>query len=220
MIQAVCFDMDGTLIDTEVLWTEAIQSHLHNHQITLPKADVERLVYGRSWSDIYAEIIQQYPDIEESQQEMSSGIQTHYFRLREARDIRIMPSIELLRQLADSLPVCIVSGSEAHMVEHGIEIMGIAECLAFFLSGDRYSPGKPSPVCYQMAAERLGMPPEQCLVFEDSKAGVLSAKAAGMWCVALVQPGRPQQDVSQADQIVETLADFDLDEFTQKIAAA
>ncbi len=68
--------------------------------------------------------------------------------------------------------------------------------------------GKPDPAPYLLAAERLGVAPEACVAFEDSRAGVLSAKAAGMRVVALQRPGAPKQDLSDADEVLMELGDF------------
>jgi sugar-phosphatase len=65
--------------------------------------------------------------------------------------------------------------------------------------------GKPDPAPYLLAAEQLGVPPGECVAFEDSRAGVLSAKAAGMRVVALQRPGAPPQDLSEADLVADDL---------------
>jgi len=88
--------------------------------------------------------------------------------------------------------------------------LGLRDAVSFSLGAEDYGPGKPDPSCFLMAAERLGVNPEQCVVFEDSAAGVLAAKSAGMSCVALVRPGLPEQDVTSADRVVEDLGDFDI----------
>lgn len=213
MIDAVFFDMDGTLLDTEILWTESNRSYLEKHGVVLTAQEILDLTYGIAWREIYQELIRKYPHLTDSMEEMSRQIQEVYNRLRGQQDIRIHNSIALLRELAEDYPIAIVSGSESHMVEAGIEMMGIGDCVDFYLSGDRYSPSKPDPTCYLMAAQRLEVDPQRCLVFEDSQAGVNAAKRAGMYCVALARDGRPAQDVSNADHILGDLGDFCMEEF-------
>ena len=87
----------------------------------------------------------------------------------------------------------------------------VGPLLSFSIAAEDYTRGKPDPECFLLAARRLAVPPAQCMVFEDSAAGVRAAKAAGMACVALVREGRPRQDVSAADLVVRDLTDFDPD---------
>ncbi|MDP8244009.1 MAG: HAD family phosphatase [Candidatus Hinthialibacter antarcticus] len=213
MIEAFLFDMDGTLLDTEVLWLESVQSFLQEQSILLPREEALSVVYGIAWSDIYQELRRRYPQLQQSKDAMSKVICEHFFRLREQRDIRIHSSVELLKQLATTHPIAIVSGSDSKFIEYGIDLMDIRSLLKFYLGGEHYSPGKPDPCCYQMAAQRLGLSPDACLVFEDSSAGIRAAKAAGMHCVALARSGRPMQDVELADMILNDLAAFSLDEY-------
>ena len=69
----------------------------------------------------------------------------------------------------------------------------------------------------QNIAEKLGLPPSECLVFEDSSAGVKGAKSADMHCVALVQQGRPPQDVSGADLVLNNLSEFSLEDYMESL---
>jgi len=88
-------------------------------------------------------------------------------------------------------------------------MMDAADCIAFYLGASDYPFGKPHPSGFLMAAERLGVEPANCVVFEDSAVGVAAGKAAGMKVVALAQPLRPKQDVAAADLILDDLGKFD-----------
>jgi beta-phosphoglucomutase-like phosphatase (HAD superfamily) len=95
-------------------------------------------------------------------------------------------------------------------VEEAASLMKVKDLLAFCLGADDYPKGKPDPGCFLKAAEIFGVPPRECLVFEDSTAGVAAAKKAGMYCVGLKRPSAPDQDISAADEIYQDLADFRL----------
>lgn len=213
MIEAICFDMDGTLIDTEVIWVACVRQALEERNASMTHDETLNLVYGSAWRDIYAVLTKRFPHIKESREELSAIIQQYFVNKRNTTDICIHSSIGVLKDMAERFPVCIVTGSEQGFVEYGIEVMGISDDIQFYVSGDQYSPGKPDPVCYRMAAEKFGVAPENCLAFEDSNVGVRSAKGAGMHCIALKREGRPGQDVSMADMIVDDLTRFDLDEY-------
>ncbi len=209
MIQAYLFDLDGTLIDTETIWVEALQAFLNARGHDFSYAQAEALVFGRSWHDIYDDVIRTYHDLEMDIREMEQEIAPFFRQLSSERDVRIHNSIDLLRALSTHTPTCIVSGSTRETIERAIYDLDIENCLQFFLGAEDYSPGKPDPACYRLAAEKLQAEPERCVVFEDSAAGVLSAKANGMLCVALRRSGAPDQDVSAADLVLDDLADFD-----------
>ena len=209
MNRAFLFDMDGTLIDTEPLWVEAVVTVLAELGFPLPLPEANRLVYGRSWHDIYREIAARWPGFPLPIQAMQERLTPLFLSLRDQRDIRIHSSIALLRKLAAAHPVALVSGSPRPDVDSGIQLMEIGPLIRFSLASDDYSPGKPDPTCYLQAATRLGLPPAACVVFEDSAAGVRAAKAAGARCVALARPGAAHpQDLSPADEILADLADF------------
>jgi beta-phosphoglucomutase-like phosphatase (HAD superfamily) len=142
---------------------------------------------------------------------MDNEMRRHYNIVKQEKDIRITSSICLLKRLAETHPVGIVSGSPRIAVEENIAALDLRSSIAFALSSEDYQPGKPDPACYLLAAEKLGLPPDRCLVFEDSGAGVMAAKASGMHCVALERPGTPKQDLSMADLVLRDLADFQLE---------
>jgi beta-phosphoglucomutase-like phosphatase (HAD superfamily) len=149
---------------------------------------------------------------------MEVAVREVFLELQQSRDIIIKSSVELLRGLAENYPVAVVSGSPRKDVARGIESLQIGSLLQFFLGAEDYHPGKPDPICYLTAAARMGVLPETCLVFEDSAAGVTSAKVANMYCVGLQRPGRPDQDLHLADAVYGDLSEFEIREFFRGLA--
>ena len=208
---AVFFDLDGTLVDTEVLWLEAIRRAMAERGVELDQARSEKLVYGRSWADIYTEIDATWPGLWRGIDEMGPRTGEHFEQLEAESDVALPGSIALLRELAADHLVAIVSGSTNATIARYIEGLALRDEVRFHLGCECYSPGKPDPAPYLMAAERAQADPAACLVFEDSWAGVTSAKAAGMRCVALSRPSAPAQDVGAADLVLADLGRFRLD---------
>lgn len=213
MIRAFLFDMDGTLLDTEILWVEVIEAYIRDHGFPVTHEEALRLVYGISWDAIYAEMGRLYPGLPRDIGVISAELHRRFLEQRSARDVRIHESIALLKRLAKDYPVAIVSGSGGEHVRQGIEIMGVGGDIAFYLGEEDYAPGKPDPAGYLLAARRLNVLPRECLVFEDSVAGLRAAKGAGMACVLLSRPGRPVQPAPEADGVLSSLADFSIEAF-------
>lgn len=212
-IAAVIFDMDGTLIDSEVLWVEAIEAALTDRNVSVTREAMSRLVYGRAWTDIYADIERLYPDVYASRADIEAFTEPLFKRLSRERDIRIEPSVDLLRKLGRHLPLAIVSGSTRGRILETVQDLDIDDVVDIVLGCEDVDEGKPSPKGFLQAASRLGVVPEACLVFEDSAAGVKAAKAAGMACVALSRTNAEDQVLDAADAVLTTLEDFDPERF-------
>jgi beta-phosphoglucomutase-like phosphatase (HAD superfamily) len=210
-IRVILFDLDGTLVDTELLYLEATERALKDAGCSLEQKQLLDIVYGKSQGDIVSCLTGLFPG--KSLGNLENGIRHHYSIISRDKDIRIPSSIALLKQLSKNYPIGIVSGSPRIAVEEKIEALDIQSSIGFTLCSEDYHPGKPDPACYLLSAGRLGLPPSLCLVFEDSNAGVRAAKAAGMYCVALERPGTQKQDLSLADLVLSDLADFALSDF-------
>ncbi len=211
MIEAYFFDLDGTLLSTEILWIEAMKEAAGARGLEMNMAEATELVIGRALTDIYYAVLEKFPDAFKDVYDMDNALYEHFVKLSSERDTIIPESVALLKKLADQgYPVAIVTGSSRRDLDNAIEQMGLHDKLAFSLSCDDYHIGKPDPTCYVMAADKLGLPYENCCVFEDSTAGIYAAKQAGMKCVALVLEGVPHQDASAADLVLGSLADFDI----------
>ncbi|MBN2064314.1 MAG: HAD family phosphatase [Sedimentisphaerales bacterium] len=209
MLKAFFFDLDGTLLCTEILWIEAMKAAASERGVEMDMAKATSLVIGRALTDIYYAVMESYPGIFRDLNDLDSTLYKYFIKMASERNTRIPGSVELLTRLADDgYPIAIVTGCARRDLENAIKEMQIADKLAFSLSCDDYHIGKPDPTCYKMAADRLGLDYHECCVFEDSTAGIRAAKAAGMKCVALVLEGMPAQDVSAADIVLNNLSDF------------
>lgn len=218
-LSAVIFDLDGTLVDTELLWAGALRDYLAHRGCVCSKSRILDIVFGRSWSDIYHAVIALQPSLAKvSSADMAIDLRTYYVRLRaQGDDIVIASSARLLKKLASAYPVIIVSGSPRADIEEAVSLLGAEPHVRFVLGAEDYAPGKPSPAGFLEGARRLGVPPQECLVFEDSQAGIAAARSAGMRCVALSRPCAHPQDLSEADWVLSDLEQFSVDALERQL---
>ncbi len=208
---AAFFDMDGTLVDSERLYATALCRSLKAMSLCLEEDHSLQLVYGRAWSSIYIDLLKLFPELDADEERLDGMVLKHFHQIRTENpdDFIIEGSRKLLLKLAEKIPVAVVSGSTGQHLAGFVETLGIRKQLRTIVGSEDYARGKPAPHPYLEAARRLGVEPGRCVVFEDSSAGVRSAKAAGMFCVALKRPGAVEQDVSPADHILSDLEDWE-----------
>lgn len=193
MIRAVFFDLDGTLIDTEKFWIEATWNVLTDHyHLSVPYATIESIVLGHAWADIYANLCQLFPEQTWHLNELEDLVETAYRNLTSKGVPAITSSVTALKNLAQqNILIAIVSGSPRKMIAEAIEKLDIKKEVSFYLGSEDYAPGKPAPICYQKAAELSQIPLEDCLVIEDSAAGITAATVAGIRSIAITAVNTP-----------------------------
>lgn len=205
--RAAIFDMDGVLLDTERFYTEATQEivgryghvfdwSLKSNMVGRPAIESARYLVGALRLPMSPE---------------------DYLAEREAMLERLMPTAEAMpgaRELTDGLaaagvPRAVATSSHARFFElkisrHRDWFRGFS---AIVLGDDpRVERGKPAPDIFLVAARELGVAPADCVVVEDSPAGVAAARAAGMQVIGVPYPGLDPSKLSDADLVLESLA--------------
>ena len=207
----VIYDVDGLLLDTEPFYTKAHEVMaakygkvfdwtVKSKMIGLPAQDSANVIIGALGLPM---TVEEYLDQRK--------------RLLEELFPQAEPlpgAVRLTRHLhATGIPQAVATSSDGHNFELKItkhrEWFGIFECLVM---GDdpEIARGKPAPDIFLLAAKRMQAPPGQCLVFEDSPAGVEAARAAGMFTVAVPDPHMDDGVYQNAHQIIRNLNDVDL----------
>ena len=180
---AFLFDLDGTLVDTEALWTKAIVDFVVSRGGRTTYEEILPTVIGRNWLDIDRSLHERFPEIGESSA-MEDAVELRAFYEKYATDpssMRIEGSIAFFRAVSDIAPCAIVSGSPHDDVVAAAKLCGIDDRLALVLGAGEYAAGKPSPSGYIKAAEVLQVNPAQCVVVEDSEVGIAAGLGAGIY---------------------------------------
>jgi HAD superfamily hydrolase (TIGR01509 family) len=119
-----------------------------------------------------------------------------------------MPGVvEVVRALRErGITLAITSSAVRSSIEMILLRLGLRDAFALIVDGSEVTNGKPDPEAYLVTARKLGVRPEECVVIEDSHVGVLAAKRAGMYCIAVRNPhAQIYQDLSAADVVVESM---------------
>ncbi len=215
--QAIIFDMDGLLVDSEPIWQEVevelIESFGYRYSAELRELGIGMRV------DEFAVILQRhYPKLGDSPAAIEAAITE---RMLKASAGRLQPrpgADELVRYAAElDIPRAIASSSSQAIIEHFLPLMAWAELIPQRFSAEFVERGKPAPDIYLHAARQIGIEPAYCLALEDSRAGTQAAIAAGMTCYTV--PDRSHSRLADFaginDKLYDSLDDI-LAEFKSK----
>ena len=127
-------------------------------------------------------------------------------------EIKLMDNFnQLVSSMYDEgFPMAVASSNNRKIVNIIIEKFGLEKYMKFVISGEEVDKGKPDPEIFLTAAKKMNVKPEDCLVIEDATSGVKAAKAAGMKCIGLKNPDHGNQDLSEADLIINNLNELNL----------
>lgn len=203
-IAAVCFDLDGTLVDSEGEAADAIELALAPLSRSL-SAKERDFVVGHGFGEIFA-FIKAGGGVPWSAAEFEEAVYQARLVLFARNGAGELPGArEVVRRISSRWRCALVTGSTRPEAKLMLDALGVRDCFAVTLCAGEYPHGKPSPEPYLQAAVALGVRPEHCVAIEDSTAGIASARTAGMQCIGVRIGNRYGQDQSHAHHVVETL---------------
>ncbi len=204
--QAIVFDMDGTLTDSEEEWDVIRRGLAEEDGVPWPDGATQAMM-GMStpeWSTYLVESVGLRGTPEEAAQRTIGGMADAYHAGR----IPLLPgAVDAVHRMAEVAPLGVASSSPRVLIDAGLELLGVRDLVGVIVSTEEVERGKPHPDGFLAACEQLGVDPASTVAIEDSTNGIKSALAAGMKVVAV--PPRfhpPAADVlERAHAVVDNL---------------
>jgi HAD superfamily hydrolase (TIGR01509 family) len=215
VIDAVVFDLDGVIIDSEELWDE-VRENLARERGGRWSAQAQADMMGMSsteWSRYLHEVV----GLPESPEEINREVVRRMLGRYSDHLPLIDGAVDAVKRLAARWPLGLASSSNRELIDHVLELSGLASCFKVTVSSEEVERGKPAPDVYLEATRRLGVEPSRSVAIEDSASGIRSAHAAGMHVVAI--PNRafpPPADVlALASVVLESIKELDPEVVTE-----
>jgi len=183
VIEAVVFDLDGVLLDTEELWNEA-RLQIVEERGGRWREDAQRAMMGMS-SQEWSPFMHEELGVPDPPEQISAEVVRRLEELYRERLPLIPGALDAVRRLAARWPLAIASSSNRPLIDLFLELTGTAGLFHATVSSDEVERGKPAPDVYIEAARRLEVDPASCAALEDSENGIRSAAAAGMKVIAI-----------------------------------
>jgi HAD superfamily hydrolase (TIGR01509 family) len=208
VIDAVVFDLDGLLLETEEIWDE-VREALARERGGRWSESAQRDMMGMSspeWSRYMHDVV----GLREPPEEINDLVVKRMGE-RYRSHLPLLPgAVQAVDRIAARWPLAIASSSNRQLIDLVLELSGLAKHFRATVSSEEVARGKPAPDVYLEAARRLGIEPTRAAAIEDSDAGIRSAAGAGMRVVAIPNRSFPpgEEALARADVVVDSLADL------------
>ncbi len=210
MIEAIVFDMDGLLVDSEPYWEQARQQ-LAAEVGQAWTIDDQQAVMGSSTSGWSRYLIQRLK-LDISQQAVEERIIQKMLEFYRQKIPYLPGAVEAVNLAVQHYPTGLASGSQHSLLEAVLNDAAMRDKFQVVVAADTLPHGKPAPDVYLEAARRLGIEASHCVCLEDSQNGILAGKAAGMKVIAVPDArfSPPDEILRQADIVLPSLLDFSI----------
>ncbi|MCA9092847.1 MAG: HAD family phosphatase [Planctomycetaceae bacterium] len=205
-IRAVCFDLDGLMFNTEVIFNEVGHELLRRRDRVMTHDLITAMMGRRAIEAV--QVMIDWHELSDTAENLIDESQVLFFELAKDR-LEAMPGLfELLEAIESrNLPKGVATSSTRSYLEKILGKFRLIERFHSILTAEDVQIGKPNPEIYLKAAARLGVAPEEMLVLEDSQAGTNAASAAGAFAVSIPHEHSAAHDFSNASLVADSLHD-------------
>ncbi len=205
MIEAVVFDMDGVLIQSEEVWDDVRQAYVRERGGRYD-AEIQRAMMGMSSTE-WSRFLHDVADVDDDPGEINAEVLRRMLASYRHELPLIDGAVDAVRRLAARFALGLASSSNRPLIEAALELAGLESCFEATVSSEEVARGKPAPDVYLEAARRLAVDPASCAAVEDSHGGIRSAKSAGMRVIAFPNPSYPPdaESLALADVVIRSL---------------
>lgn len=205
MIRGFLFDLDGTLVDSERETAEAMaRALLRGQGIAIEQYDRDYII-GRSWIAIYDSLKARYPQLTWNREETISRTAMLRDEVFAEMGITVLPGARNMLAWTRAHPRALVTGSSRIEVTQVLPLIGEDAQFEIIIAAEDVSRSKPAPDGYEKAMSLLGLSPGECVVIEDSPAGIAAGRTAGCLVIACRAGNFGGWDQSGAHHIIDTL---------------
>jgi HAD superfamily hydrolase (TIGR01509 family) len=208
VIEAVVFDLDGVIIDSEQVWGEARREFVRESGGRWHDG-AQREMMGMS-SIEWSRYIHEELGVDQPPERISDEVARRLMRLYRERLPLLPGSHEAVERLAERWPLALASSSNRELIDLVLDLAGLTTLFDATVSSEEVTRGKPAPDVYLEAARRLSVSPSDCAAIEDSHNGILSAAAAGMRVIAIPNRAFPpgKEALAAADLVLPSIGDL------------
>jgi len=211
VIEAVVFDLDGVLIQSEEVWDAVREAYVRERGGRYDD-EVQRAMMGMSSTE-WSRYLHEAAGIPDEPDEINAEVVRLMLAAYHDHLPLIPGAVDAVRRLAARFPLGLASSSNRELIDTVLEVAGLAQYFTATVSSEEVARGKPAPDVYLEAARRLDVAPERCAAVEDSHGGIRSAKSAGMRVVAIPNASYPpdEEALALADVTVRSLDELTVD---------
>jgi HAD superfamily hydrolase (TIGR01509 family) len=207
-VDAVVFDLDGVLLQTEEVWDEVREALVHERGGRWhDRAQADMMgMSSPEWSRYMREEL----GLGQAPEEISAEVVRRMAERYRERLPLIDGAVEAVERLAGRWPLGLASSSNRELIDLALQQSGLEQSFRATVSSEEVPRGKPAPDVYLEAARRLGVDASRCAAVEDSRSGILAAAAAGMRVVAIPNPSFPpgEEALARADIVLRSPAEL------------
>jgi len=212
MIQTVIFDMDGVIIDSEPVYFKIDKEMFEELNIAVSFEEHSTYV-GTSSQNMWDAIIKKHGIPGDPGKLMRKEYNLYMDYLVNANDLQPIDGVmELINGLHENnFKLILASSSRMEVIDIILKKFKLSDLFIAKVSGSELAHSKPHPEIFLRSAQLAGSEPKECIVIEDSKNGVAAAKAAGMKCIGFLNPSSGDQNLNDADRVIQSFKELNAD---------